>query len=110
MVSETTPFSLTDLIPDQEGQARVLSLLLTEDGGDTKAFLIALGHLAREKGMTSVAQAVGVTRERLYRSLSGEAAPRFSTVVGVLAELGYQFTITPIAPPAAASETSDAAE
>jgi probable addiction module antidote protein len=110
MVLETTPFSLTDLIPDQEGQARVLSSLLTEDGGDTKAFLIALGHLAREKGMTSVAKAVGVTRERLYRSLSGEATPRFSTVVGVLAELGYHVTLTPIARLPAATETSNAAE
>lgn len=47
-----------------------------------------LGVIARAKGMTEVAREAGVTREALYKSLSGGGDPRLTTLLGVTRALG----------------------
>ncbi len=55
---------------------------------DPRLFLIALGHLARKKGMSDVARAAGVNRESLYKALSGDGNPGYATVAKVVRVLG----------------------
>ena len=50
----------------------------------------ALGDIARAKGMTSIAKKTGLGRESLYKALSAEGHPEFSTVLKVVAALGLQ--------------------
>jgi probable addiction module antidote protein len=50
----------------------------------------AVGVAARAKGMTSVSRESGLSRESLYRSLSGDSNPEFGTIVHVLDAMGIQ--------------------
>lgn len=60
---------------------------------DPQLFLIALGHLARKKGMTKIAKQTGLNRERLYKSLSGEGNPKFTTISKVSKALGCKLAV-----------------
>ncbi len=83
MSKETfTPWNPFEYLETQEEINSVLRELLQEE--DTKAFISALGHLAKQHGMKEVAQAVGVNRESLYRSFNGKTSPRFDTVHKVM--------------------------
>ena len=55
----------------------------------------ALGTVARAKGMAAIARNAGLSRENLYKSLSGEGHPEFSTVMKVLDTLGVQLHAEP---------------
>ncbi|WP_410575916.1 addiction module antidote protein [Bacillus sp. SIMBA_006] len=46
--------------------------------------------MARAKGMTQVAKDAGLSRESLYKALSGERAPDFSTILKVARALGLR--------------------
>jgi probable addiction module antidote protein len=48
----------------------------------------ALGDIARAKGMTQVARDAGLSRESLYKALSGERTPNFDTILKVIRALG----------------------
>ena len=48
----------------------------------------ALGVIARAKGMTQLAKETGVSREGLYKALSSDGNPEFSTVLKVIKALG----------------------
>jgi probable addiction module antidote protein len=50
----------------------------------------ALGDIARAKGMTQVARDAGLSRESLYKALSGERTPGFDTILKVVAALGLR--------------------
>ena len=53
-----------------------------EEGGDDAAFITAaLGTIARTRGMSNLARETGLTREGLYKALSPDGNPEFSTVM-----------------------------
>ena len=67
-----------------------------EEAGDDPAFIAkALGDIARAQGMTKVARDSGLSRESLYKALSGERVPDFGTVLKVLHALGLQMQFVP---------------
>ena len=55
----------------------------------------ALGGIARARGMTQLAKDTGLSRESLYRSLSGERAPSSDTLFKVLKAMGLQLSVQP---------------
>ena len=55
---------------------------------------VALGDIAKAKGMSAIAREAGVTREALYKSLSDRGDPKLSTLIGVMKALGLRFTVT----------------
>ncbi len=57
---------------------------------DPRVALIALGQLAKKRGMTKIAKATGLPRESLYKALSGERNPGFDTVMKVTHALGIE--------------------
>jgi probable addiction module antidote protein len=62
-----------------------------EEAGDDPAFIAkALGTIARARGMTQVARDAGLSRESLYRALSGEGNPDFGTILKVVKALGLK--------------------
>ncbi|MGI4856032.1 MAG: addiction module antidote protein [Janthinobacterium lividum] len=62
-----------------------------EEAGDDAAFIArALGDIARARGMSQVARDAGLSRESLYKALSGERSPDFSTMLKVLRALGLR--------------------
>lgn len=71
-----------------------------EEAGDDSSFIIhALNVIARAQNMSQLARNTGLTREGLYKALSPEGNPTFSTVSKVAKALGLQITIQPAPQP-----------
>ncbi|MBN9132774.1 MAG: putative addiction module antidote protein [Nitrosospira multiformis] len=62
--------------------------------GDPALITAALGDIARAKGMSQVARDTGISREGLYKALSGEGNPEFATVLKVVKALGLKLHVT----------------
>ena len=87
---KTTPFDPTDYLDTPESQAELLAD--AAESGDARYIAVALGAIARARGMSKVAKEAGVTREALYRALSEDGDPRLSTLLGVVKALGLKLT------------------
>jgi probable addiction module antidote protein len=70
--------------------AAYLEACLEEANGDAAFIVKALGDIARAKGMSQVARDAGLSRESLYRALSGERSPGFDTILKVIGALGLK--------------------
>ena len=68
--------------------------LATDDSAFTTR---AIGNLARAYGMGAIAKQANVDRAGLYRSLRGDADPKFSTILKVLTALGIKLEAKPAA-------------
>ena len=68
--------------------AAYLEACFEEAGGDAAFIAKALGDVARAKCMSQVARDAGLSRESLYKALSGERAPGFDTILKVMGALG----------------------
>ena len=60
---------------------------------DTYRYHFKLGNIARAKGMSQVAHDAGLSRESLYKALSGERYPTFDTILKVIHALGLKLNI-----------------
>lgn len=84
------PFDATRYLTDDEAVAEYMTAVLELD--DPDLLLLALGDIARARGMTQVAKDAGLGRESLYKALAPGAKPRFDTVVKVARALGVRLT------------------
>ncbi|HHG2225300.1 TPA: addiction module antidote protein, partial [Synechococcus sp. WH 5701] len=64
--------------------AAYLDACIEEADGDVAFIAKALGDIARAQGMTKVARDSGLSRESLYKALSGERSPSFDTILKVV--------------------------
>ena len=70
--------------------------LMEEGGADDPAFLAAaLGDVARARNMSQLARDTGLTREGLYKALSGKGNPTLDTVMKIAKALGLRLTFKP---------------
>lgn len=92
MTIETTEWNATEYLASDEAIAAYLEAALED--GDPKVVAVALGNIAKAKGMTSIARESGVTREALYKALSEKGDPKLSTLLGVIKAIGLRFTVT----------------
>ena len=65
--------------------AQYLEACLQEAGDDAAFIAKALGNIARAKGVSQLARDTGLGGESLYKALSGEGNPSFSTILKVTA-------------------------
>ena len=86
----TTRYDVTEHLRTPEEMAAYLEACLEEAQGDAAFIARALGDIARAKGMTQVARDAGLSRESLYKALSGERTPGFDTILKVIAALGLK--------------------
>ena len=84
------PFDAAKYLTDEDAIAEYMSAVLEED--DMDLLLLALGDVARARGMSLVAKETGLGRESLYKALAPGAKPRFDTVVRVARALGVRLT------------------
>lgn len=89
-VTPTTPYDVADHLRTPEEMAAYLDAWLDEAPDDAAGITKALGDIARAKGMSQVAKDAGLSRESLYRALSGEGNPSFATVLKVARALGVK--------------------
>jgi probable addiction module antidote protein len=86
----TTRYDVAEHLRTPEEMAAYLEACLQEADGDAAFVAKALGDIARAKGMTQVARDTGLSRESLYKALSGERIPTFDTILKVVAALGLK--------------------
>jgi len=55
-----------------------------------------LGVVARAKGMGRLAEETGLTRQALYKALSRDGNPEFSTIIKVAHALGFRLSPEPV--------------
>ncbi|MFY0665788.1 MAG: putative addiction module antidote protein [Natronospirillum sp.] len=90
---KTTRWDSAEFLKTDEDIQLYLEACL-EEAGDDPAFIVhALGVIARAKNMSQLARDTGLTREGLYKALSPEGNPTFSTVAKVAKALGFQLTV-----------------
>lgn len=63
------------------------------EDGDPRVYLAALRTVAEAKGMATLAKAAGMPRESLYRALSSNGNPRFSTLHAILKAAGLKMAV-----------------
>jgi probable addiction module antidote protein len=88
--TKTTRYDVAEHLRTPEEMAAYLEATLEIADGDAALVAKALGDIARAKGMTQVAQDAGLSRESLYKALSGERSPGFDTILKVIGALGLE--------------------
>ena len=86
----TTPYDVAEHLRTPEEMAAYLDVCIEESKGDSAFIAKALGDIARAKGMSQVARDTGLSRESLYKALSGERSPTFDTILKVMEALGLK--------------------
>jgi len=90
-IADLPTFEVSNYLRDDEDMALYLSAML-EDG--TPAEIAgALGDIAKARGMAKLAQDTGLSRESLYKGLSGERVPSADTLLKVIRALGMKLSV-----------------
>ena len=84
----TSAWDAAEHLETEEDMAAYLEAALEEN--DPALVAAALGDIARAKGMSQIAKQTGLGRESLYKALSSEGNPEFSTILKVIHALGLQ--------------------
>lgn len=90
----TRPFDAASYLTSEADIAAYLDVVLEEN--DPNLLAAALGDIARARGMSSLAKATGLSRESLYKSLSGERVPSTETLLKVLHALNLKLSVSPL--------------
>lgn len=88
--TKTTRYDVAEHLRTPEEMAAYLEACFEEANGDASFIAKALGDIARAKGMANVARDTGLSRESLYKALSGERSPGFDTILKVMNALGLK--------------------
>ena len=88
---KTIPWDAAEYLKTEEDMANYLEAVLEDS--DPALLSAALGDIARAKGMTQIARETGLGRESLYKALSPDGNPAFSTVLKVVKALGLKFHV-----------------
>jgi probable addiction module antidote protein len=92
MKTKTSPWDVAEHLRTPEEMAAYLEACIEEADGDAAFIAKALGDIARAQGMTQVARDSGLSRESLYKALSGERSPSFDTILKVVSALGLKLS------------------
>lgn len=90
---KTRPFDVSSHLADEADVAAYLQAAMEE--GDPALLAAALGDIAKARGMAQLARDTGLSRESLYKSLSGERAPSSDTLFKVIQAMGFRLTLQP---------------
>jgi probable addiction module antidote protein len=89
----TSKYDVAEHLRTPLEMAAYLEACIEEADGDAAFIAKALGDIARAKGMTEIARDSGLSRESLYKALSGDRVPTFDTVLRVMTALGLTIHI-----------------
>ncbi len=93
MALKTRPFDAARYLDSEEGIREYLAAACEDGNPDEIAH--ALGVIARVRGMSDLSEKTGLTRQALYKALSGEGNPAFATVTKVARALGLRLSLIP---------------
>ena len=87
-----TNWDASKYLETEEDMAAYLNAALED--GNTSVIAVALGDIARAKGMTQLSKETGITRDGLYKALSPTGNPSFDTVQKVIKAFGLKLDVT----------------
>jgi len=88
--TKTTRYDVAEHLRTPEEMAAYLEACLEEANGNAAFIAKSLGDIARARGMSQVARDAGLSRESLYKALSGDRSPTFETILKVVGALGIK--------------------
>jgi len=87
----TTAFNPVDYL---KGDAEIADYLTDAYQDDNPAvFIVALGHVAKHKGLSQLAKETGLNRESLYKTFNGKVQPKWDTVHRLLKAMKVELAI-----------------
>jgi len=88
---EITKFDIAEYLEDDAMIAEYLNTVL--ENGEPQDIISALGHVAKARGMSKIAEETGLSRPSLYKALSQGSKPQFETILKVLRAVGGNLNI-----------------
>lgn len=85
---KTQCFDIVKYLDSDEAIAIYLNEIA--ETGDSDDFIVALGDVARAKGIAEIAQKSGLARESIYKALTDGAKPRFDTIMRIMQALNLK--------------------
>ncbi|WP_414440800.1 addiction module antidote protein [Burkholderia sp. 22PA0106] len=86
-------FDSVDYLVTAEDIAAYLEAAVED--GDPALIAAALGDVARARNISQLSRDTGMSREGIYRALSGDGNPSFATVMKITAALGLRLSFRP---------------
>ncbi len=93
--THTTPYDIADHLRTPQEIAAYLEACFEAADCDAAFIAKAIGDVARAKGMAQIAKDSGLSRESLYKALSGDRNPNLDTVLKVLSSMGLRLRAVP---------------
>lgn len=94
MSIKTVRWDITEHLGSEAEIAAYLEAVF--ETGDSDEIRDALGHVAKARGMTDLAQSIGLSRSGLYKALGEDGNPSFETVAALLKALGVRLSVSPV--------------
>jgi probable addiction module antidote protein len=91
---KTVRWDITEQLGSEEEIAAYLDAVF--EAGDPEEIRDALGHVARARGMTDLAQSSGISRAGLYKALGEDGNPSFETIAALMKALGVRLSVAPL--------------
>jgi probable addiction module antidote protein len=88
-----TRYDTADYLRNEEEIAAYLDAVMED--GDPSLIAAALGDVARARNISKLARDTGMSREGIYRALSGEGNPSFATILKIAEALGLRLSFQP---------------
>jgi probable addiction module antidote protein len=84
-----------DLLADLADPREASNYLNAALEDSEEMFLVALRDVAEARQMAKVAESAGIARESVYRMLTVEGNPTYSSLLGILRAVGLKMAIQP---------------
>lgn len=88
-----TRYDAADYLKSEEDIAAYLEA--AAEDGDTALIAAALGDVVRARNISQLARETGLTREGIYKALSGQGNPSFATIGKIAGALGLRISFQP---------------
>ena len=93
MTLKSNRWDSAEHLKTEQDVVHYLATCFDEAGDDSALIAKALGTIARAHSMTQLANETGLRRESLYKALSGDGNPSFSTILKVMGALGLKLSL-----------------
>ena len=91
MKTDYAPLDIASYLDNEEVIAEYLTAAAEDE--DQNVLLAALAYVAKARGMARVAEAAGLGRESLYKTLAPGSHPRFETIRAILRALDVEIAV-----------------
>ena len=61
--------------------------------GNSELLMVAIGNVAKAKGMSEIARKTNLNRQNLYKALAPNSSPKFETIKKVVEALGCKLAV-----------------